>query len=146
MLCFGRRSASRVYHLAHLFITVEMKECAGVACFPIRDDNHRSTTAMWLCRAFSGNLFHDGETPLTMRQKHTSQFQLKIKSVADPSEEKRQFNYKDTKINKNAFVTPNNKSCINKGCHLENRGFFQYVISRKQRANQRKNYGAMFFN
>ena len=121
-----------------------MKERVGVACFPIRDDNHRSTTAMWLYRAYSGNLYDAGETPLTMRQKHTSQFQLKIKSVADPSEKKQQFNYKDTKINKNAFVTPNNKSCINKGCHLENRGFFRYIISRKQRANQRKNYGAMF--
>ena len=41
-------------------------------------------------------------------------------SVPDPSEKKWQFNYKDTKINKNPFVTPNNKSCINKRCRLEN--------------------------
>ena len=40
--------------------------CVGVARFPIRDDNHRSTTDMWLYRAYSGNLYHDGETPLTL--------------------------------------------------------------------------------
>ena len=41
-------------------------------------------------------------------------------------------------INKNPFVTPNNKSCINKICRLENWGLFAYVISRKRRASERK--------
>ena len=60
------------------------------------------------------------------------------KSVPDPSKKKWQFNYKDMKINKNPFVTPNNKSCINKICRLENWGLFAYVISRKRRASERK--------
>lgn len=32
----------------------------------MQDDNHRSTTDMWLYRAYSGNLYHGGETSLTL--------------------------------------------------------------------------------
>ncbi|TSK72182.1 putative E3 ubiquitin-protein ligase HERC1 [Bagarius yarrelli] len=35
--------------------------CIGVARWPIRDYNHRSTTDMWLYRAYSGSLYHGGE-------------------------------------------------------------------------------------
>lgn len=40
--------------------------CIGVARYPVQDDNHRSTTDMWLYRAYSGNLYHGGETSLTL--------------------------------------------------------------------------------
>ena len=61
--------------------------------------------------------------PLRAKSLQHNSVPAKKKSVR-PSEIKWQFNYKDTKINKNPFVTPNNKSCINKRCHLENWGFF----------------------
>uniref|UniRef100_A0A4W3J8I3 HECT-type E3 ubiquitin transferase n=1 Tax=Callorhinchus milii TaxID=7868 RepID=A0A4W3J8I3_CALMI len=35
--------------------------CVGVSRWPIRDFNHRTTTDMWLYRAYSGNLYHGGE-------------------------------------------------------------------------------------
>uniref|UniRef100_A0A8C9U1I0 HECT-type E3 ubiquitin transferase n=1 Tax=Scleropages formosus TaxID=113540 RepID=A0A8C9U1I0_SCLFO len=35
--------------------------CIGVSRWPIRDFNHRTTTDMWLYRAYSGSLYHGGE-------------------------------------------------------------------------------------
>ncbi|KAE8748468.1 hypothetical protein FOCC_FOCC004763 [Frankliniella occidentalis] len=40
--------------------------CVGVARMPIKDNNHRTTCDMWLYRAYSGNLYHNGELPLTL--------------------------------------------------------------------------------
>lgn len=40
--------------------------CVGVARFPISDDSHRTTRDMWLYRAYSGNLYHNGEQSLTL--------------------------------------------------------------------------------
>ena len=35
--------------------------CVGVSRWPVRDFNHRTTSDMWLYRAYSGNLYHNGE-------------------------------------------------------------------------------------
>nr|CAB3252556.1 probable E3 ubiquitin-protein ligase HERC1 [Phallusia mammillata] len=35
--------------------------CVGVSRFPVTDISHRSTPDMWLYRAYSGNLYHNGE-------------------------------------------------------------------------------------
>ena len=35
--------------------------CVGVSRWPVRDYSHRSTSDMWLLRAYSGNLYHGGE-------------------------------------------------------------------------------------
>ncbi|XP_037084977.1 probable E3 ubiquitin-protein ligase HERC1 [Pollicipes pollicipes] len=35
--------------------------CVGVARVPIRDYSHRTTSDMWLYRAYSGNVYHGGE-------------------------------------------------------------------------------------
>lgn len=35
--------------------------CIGVSKYPIRDYSHRSTSDMWLYRAYSGSLYHSGE-------------------------------------------------------------------------------------
>ena len=35
--------------------------CIGVCRLPVRDYAHRSTSDMWLYRAYSGNLYHNGE-------------------------------------------------------------------------------------
>ncbi|KAL4617326.1 putative E3 ubiquitin-protein ligase HERC1 [Arapaima gigas] len=35
--------------------------CIGVSRWPVRDFNHRTTTDMWLYRAYSGSLYHGGE-------------------------------------------------------------------------------------
>ncbi|XP_066566869.1 probable E3 ubiquitin-protein ligase HERC1 isoform X2 [Amia ocellicauda] len=47
------------------YITKENKgnegTCVGVSRWPIRDFNHRTTTDMWLYRAYSGSLYHSGE-------------------------------------------------------------------------------------
>ncbi|GCB81991.1 hypothetical protein scyTo_0022262, partial [Scyliorhinus torazame] len=47
------------------YITRENKgnegTCVGVSRWPIRDFNHRTTSDMWLYRAYSGNLYHSGE-------------------------------------------------------------------------------------
>ncbi|XP_067888501.1 probable E3 ubiquitin-protein ligase HERC1 isoform X5 [Heterodontus francisci] len=47
------------------YITKENKgnegTCVGVSRWPIRDFNHRTTSDMWLYRAYSGNLYHSGE-------------------------------------------------------------------------------------
>uniref|UniRef100_T1JES7 HECT-type E3 ubiquitin transferase n=1 Tax=Strigamia maritima TaxID=126957 RepID=T1JES7_STRMM len=39
--------------------------CVGVSKWPIRDYSHRTTSDMWLYRAYSGNLYHHCELPLT---------------------------------------------------------------------------------
>ncbi|CAB3370488.1 Hypothetical predicted protein [Cloeon dipterum] len=41
--------------------------CVGVSRYPIKDYNHRTTTDMWLYRAYSGNLYHNGELPLSLQ-------------------------------------------------------------------------------
>ncbi|XP_043943342.1 probable E3 ubiquitin-protein ligase HERC1 [Protopterus annectens] len=35
--------------------------CIGVSRWPVRDFNHRTSSDMWLYRAYSGNLYHAGE-------------------------------------------------------------------------------------
>ena len=35
--------------------------CVGVGRWPVRDYSHRTTADMWLYRAYSGNLYHNGE-------------------------------------------------------------------------------------
>lgn len=40
--------------------------CVGVARHPIRDYSHRTTSDMWLYRAYSGNLYHNGELSMTL--------------------------------------------------------------------------------
>ncbi|KAK9884642.1 hypothetical protein WA026_007479 [Henosepilachna vigintioctopunctata] len=35
--------------------------CIGVSKYPVRDFSHRSTKDMWLYRAYSGSLYHNGE-------------------------------------------------------------------------------------
>ncbi|XP_069780317.1 probable E3 ubiquitin-protein ligase HERC1 isoform X3 [Narcine bancroftii] len=47
------------------YITRENKgnegTCVGVSRWPVKDFNHRTTSDMWLYRAYSGNLYHNGE-------------------------------------------------------------------------------------
>ncbi|KAF5301595.1 hypothetical protein FQR65_LT08900 [Abscondita terminalis] len=38
--------------------------CIGVSKYPIKDYNHRTTSDMWLYRAYSGSLYHNGEKDL----------------------------------------------------------------------------------
>lgn len=40
--------------------------CVGVSRFPVCDFSHRTTSDMWLYRAYSGNLYHNGEHSLTL--------------------------------------------------------------------------------
>ncbi|XP_028981614.2 probable E3 ubiquitin-protein ligase HERC1 isoform X4 [Esox lucius] len=40
--------------------------CVGVSRWPVHDFNHRTTSDMWLYRAYSGNLYHNGEQSLTL--------------------------------------------------------------------------------
>ncbi|XP_018619035.1 probable E3 ubiquitin-protein ligase HERC1 isoform X2 [Scleropages formosus] len=40
--------------------------CVGVSRWPVHDFNHRTTSDMWLYRAYSGNLYHNGEHILTL--------------------------------------------------------------------------------
>ncbi|KAJ7425197.1 hypothetical protein WISP_24460 [Willisornis vidua] len=40
--------------------------CVGVSRWPVHDFNHRTTSDMWLYRAYSGNLYHNGEQNLTL--------------------------------------------------------------------------------
>uniref|UniRef100_H3AIW9 B30.2/SPRY domain-containing protein n=1 Tax=Latimeria chalumnae TaxID=7897 RepID=H3AIW9_LATCH len=40
--------------------------CVGVSRWPVRDFNHRTTSDMWLYRAYSGNLYHCGELGKTL--------------------------------------------------------------------------------
>ncbi|XP_033110674.1 probable E3 ubiquitin-protein ligase HERC1 [Anneissia japonica] len=39
--------------------------CVGVSKHPVRDFSHRNTGDMWLYRAYSGNLYHNGEHSIT---------------------------------------------------------------------------------
>ncbi|XP_071965475.1 probable E3 ubiquitin-protein ligase HERC1 isoform X2 [Antedon mediterranea] len=39
--------------------------CVGVSKYPVRDFSHRNTGDMWLYRAYSGNLYHNGEHSIT---------------------------------------------------------------------------------
>ncbi|XP_050402259.2 probable E3 ubiquitin-protein ligase HERC1 [Patella vulgata] len=40
--------------------------CVGVSKWPLRDHGHRTTSDMWLYRAYSGNLYHNGEQSLIL--------------------------------------------------------------------------------
>ena len=40
--------------------------CVGISRWPVRDYSHRTTSDMWLYRAYSGNLYHNGEQGLTL--------------------------------------------------------------------------------
>ena len=40
--------------------------CVGVCRLPVRDYGHRSTSDMWLYRAYSGNMYHGGEQARTL--------------------------------------------------------------------------------
>ncbi|XP_062621584.1 probable E3 ubiquitin-protein ligase HERC1 [Saccostrea cucullata] len=40
--------------------------CVGVSKWPIHDYTHRTTTDMWLYRAYSGNLYHGGEQAMAL--------------------------------------------------------------------------------
>uniref|UniRef100_A0A1A7WGI3 HECT-type E3 ubiquitin transferase n=1 Tax=Iconisemion striatum TaxID=60296 RepID=A0A1A7WGI3_9TELE len=40
--------------------------CVGVSRWPVHDFNHRTTSDMWLYRAYSGNLYHNGEQTLAL--------------------------------------------------------------------------------
>uniref|UniRef100_A0A8C6YER0 HECT-type E3 ubiquitin transferase n=1 Tax=Naja naja TaxID=35670 RepID=A0A8C6YER0_NAJNA len=40
--------------------------CVGVSRWPVHDFNHRTTSDMWLYRAYSGNLYHNGEQALAL--------------------------------------------------------------------------------
>lgn len=35
--------------------------CVGVSKWPVHDYGHRTSSDMWLYRAYSGNLYHNGE-------------------------------------------------------------------------------------
>lgn len=40
--------------------------CIGLSKWPLKDYSHRTTSDMWLYRAYSGNLYHGGELPLCL--------------------------------------------------------------------------------
>ena len=40
--------------------------CVGVSKFPVKDYSHRTTSDMWLYRAYSGNLYHNGELSVSL--------------------------------------------------------------------------------
>lgn len=40
--------------------------CIGVSKYPVKDYSHRTTSDMWLYRAYSGSLYHNGETDLCL--------------------------------------------------------------------------------
>ncbi|XP_069137757.1 probable E3 ubiquitin-protein ligase HERC1 isoform X1 [Argopecten irradians] len=40
--------------------------CVGVSRWPVSDYTHRNSSDMWLYRAYSGNLYHGGETAQTL--------------------------------------------------------------------------------
>lgn len=41
--------------------------CIGVSKYPIKDFSHRTTSDMWLYRAYSGGLYHNGEKDLCLQ-------------------------------------------------------------------------------
>lgn len=40
--------------------------CVGVSRYPVRDYSHRTSGDMWLYRAYSGNLYHNGELSVSL--------------------------------------------------------------------------------
>ncbi|CAL4122959.1 unnamed protein product, partial [Meganyctiphanes norvegica] len=40
--------------------------CVGVSKYPVRDYSHRTSSDMWLYRAYSGNLYHNGELSISL--------------------------------------------------------------------------------
>ncbi|XP_063888404.1 probable E3 ubiquitin-protein ligase HERC1 isoform X2 [Scylla paramamosain] len=40
--------------------------CVGVSKHPVRDYSHRTSSDMWLYRAYSGNLYHNGELSVSL--------------------------------------------------------------------------------
>ncbi|XP_071541149.1 LOW QUALITY PROTEIN: probable E3 ubiquitin-protein ligase HERC1 [Panulirus ornatus] len=40
--------------------------CVGVSKYPVRDYSHRTSLDMWLYRAYSGNLYHNGELSVSL--------------------------------------------------------------------------------
>ena len=65
--------------------------------------------------------------PLRAKSLRHNSVPAKKQISPSPSEIKWKFNYKDMKINKNPFVTPNNKSCINKRCRLKKVLYIRYI-------------------
>ncbi len=59
-----------VYDYFQFYIVKENRgnegTCVGVSRWPVHDFNHRTTADMWLYRAYSGNLYHNGEQTLTL--------------------------------------------------------------------------------
>lgn len=41
--------------------------CIGVSKHPVKDFSHRSTNDMWLYRAYSGSLYHNGERDMSFQ-------------------------------------------------------------------------------
>lgn len=41
--------------------------CVGVSKFPVKDYSHRTTSDMWLYRAYSGSLYHNGEKDMNFQ-------------------------------------------------------------------------------
>lgn len=41
--------------------------CIGVSKYPVKDFSHRSTNDMWLYRAYSGSLYHNGERDMSFQ-------------------------------------------------------------------------------
>lgn len=41
--------------------------CIGVSKFPVKDFSHRTTSDMWLYRAYSGSLYHNGERDVSFK-------------------------------------------------------------------------------
>ncbi|KAJ8965419.1 hypothetical protein NQ314_004172 [Rhamnusium bicolor] len=41
--------------------------CLGVSKYPVKDFSHRSTNDMWLYRAYSGSLYHNGERDMSFQ-------------------------------------------------------------------------------
>lgn len=64
------RTNSRLLRLLQFYIVKENRgnegTCVGVSRWPVHDFNHRTTSDMWLYRAYSGNLYHNGEQTLTL--------------------------------------------------------------------------------
>ncbi|KAK7085894.1 hypothetical protein SK128_025641 [Halocaridina rubra] len=40
--------------------------CVGVSRYPVKDYSHRTSSDMWLYRAYSGNLYHNGELSVSL--------------------------------------------------------------------------------
>lgn len=41
--------------------------CIGISKYPVKDFGHRTTSDMWLYRAYSGSLYHNGERDLSFK-------------------------------------------------------------------------------